>query len=155
MTAMEVTSSEVTGVIAGRGVVAWSEADASGRFHFTAPLRWVENAEHAAYRAAVPGIDIGRFPRRAVTADYEQPLAAGDDHTVELAVERLGNSSISYRWRVIGPAGVCVTGSHTVIHVDGTGTPAAVPAPIRAALASAAGRATRPGTGEAVVNPGY
>lgn len=117
------------------GKVAWSDTDASGRYHFTAAFRWAENAEHELYRAAVPDIDIGRFPRRAVTASFQGPLAAGDNYRVELDVERIGNSSIDYRWRVFGPSGCCVEGSHTVVHLHADGTPAPVPDELRSWLA--------------------
>lgn len=117
------------------GVVSWSDTDASGRFHFTAPWRWVENAEHALYRSLVPGVEVGRFPRRAVSATYERPLLAGDEYTIELDVEKVGRTSIAYAWRIVGPDGVCVTGGHTVVHVDVTGRPAEVPQDLRAGLA--------------------
>ena len=116
------------------GVVAWSETDASGRYHYTAAYRWAENAEHGLYRSVDPRIDVSRFPRRATSAIYEQALAAGDEFTVELEAERVGNSSIAYAWTVSGSTGVCVRGKHTVVHVDEQGVPANVPDVIRARL---------------------
>jgi acyl-CoA thioester hydrolase len=121
------------------GVVAWSDTDASGRYHHTAAYRWAENAEHGLYRSVDPQIDVGRFPRRATSAVYEQALAAGDEYLVELAAERVGNSSITYTWTVSGPAGVCVRGEHTVVHVDEQGAPARVPDAIRAQLGAGEG----------------
>lgn len=122
------------GPFAAHGTVAWSDTDASGRYHFTAPLRWAENAEHALYRTADPGTLVGGFPRRAVSVAYSRPLQAGDSYTVELSVEKLGRTSISYAWRVLGPGGPCAEGTHTVVHVDETGRPAPVPGLLRAAL---------------------
>ncbi|MDN5796421.1 MAG: hypothetical protein L0H79_11805 [Intrasporangium sp.] len=121
------------------GVVAWSDTDASGRYHYTAAYRWAENAEHALYRSVDPQIDIGRFPRRATSAVYEQPLAAGDEYTVELDVERVGTSSIAYAWTVSGATGVCVRGKHTVVHVDQQGMAARLPDAIRAQLGDGEG----------------
>ncbi|MFI8092141.1 acyl-CoA thioesterase [Streptomyces sp. NPDC086080] len=121
------------------GVVAFSDTDASGRFHFTAAYRWAENTEHAFHRSVLPGIDIGRFPRRATSATYERPLTAGDTYTVDLGLDRIGNSSITYAWTVTGPAGVCVRGEHTVVHVDADGRPAPVPGALRERLAPATG----------------
>lgn len=115
-------------------MVAWSETDASGRYHFTAPLRWAEDAEHALYRTAGPGTMVGGFPRRAVSVTYSRPLAAGDSYTVELSVKKVGRTSISYAWQILGPGGPCAEGTHTVVHVDETGRPAPVPDPLRAAL---------------------
>jgi acyl-CoA thioesterase FadM len=121
-------------LLASTGIVAWSDTDASGRFHFTAPWRWVENTEHAFYRSALPGIEIGRFPRRSASASYELPLQAGDTYAVELDVGHIGCSSITYRWRVLGPRGVSVTGGHTVVHIDEDGRPSPVPQALHAAV---------------------
>ncbi|MGW3588068.1 acyl-CoA thioesterase [Streptomyces fungicidicus] len=119
------------------GVVAWSDTDASGRFHHTAAYRWAENTEHAFYRSVLPDADIGRFPRRATAASYHRPLMAGDEYTVELELEHIGNSSLAYTWTVTGPAGVCVHGEHTVVHVDAGGRPAPVPPALRERFATA------------------
>lgn len=113
-------------------MVAWADTDASGRFHFTAPLRWVEDVEHRAYRAV--GLDPGRFPRRAVASSYLRPLGAGDPYAVDLVVERVGSTSIGYRWRVLSAGAVCVEGSHTVVHVGDDGRPAPLPRALRAEL---------------------
>ncbi len=113
-------------------VVAWWETDASGSFHFTAPLRWAEDAEHALVRAA--GGTPGSFPRRVVNSSYRRPLRAGDAYTVDLGVERIGSTSITYWWRVVSGGEVCIEGGHTVVHVDGSGRSAPVPDSLRAAL---------------------
>jgi acyl-CoA thioesterase FadM len=113
-------------------VVAWADTDASGRIHVTAPLRWVEEVEHLAYRAA--GLDPGSFPRRAVSASFLRPLLAGDRFDVELAVDRLCSTSIGYAWRVRCGGEVCVEGAHTVVHVDDGGRPAALPVELRESL---------------------
>jgi acyl-CoA thioester hydrolase len=115
-------------------IVFWSETDASGSFHFTAPLRWAEDAEHALVRAA--GGDPGSFPRRAVSSSYLRPLRAGDQYTVDIAVERIGSTSITYWWRVLSGDAVCVEGGHTAVHLDGTGRPAPVPDALRSALSA-------------------
>jgi acyl-CoA thioester hydrolase len=116
------------------GAVRWSDTDASGRFHYTAPLRWAEEAEHRYCRMAVPAADMARLPRRAAEASYCNPLEAGDTYEVELRVERIGHTSITYAWHITGRAVLCVTGRHTVVHVDESGRPAVVPSPLRAHL---------------------
>ncbi|WP_157788881.1 acyl-CoA thioesterase [Rhodococcus rhodochrous] len=112
--------------------MAFSETDASGRFHYTSALKWAENAEHELYRAA--GLPIVGFPRRAVSATFERPFVDGDEYVVELAVKRLGNSSISYTWRILDGDAVAVTGAHTVVHLDGSGRPAPVPQALKDVL---------------------
>ncbi len=107
------------------GVVRFSETDASGRFHYTHALTWAENAEHELYRAA--GLPVESFPRRAVSATFERPLRHGDAYVVELAVAKVGTSSITWTWRVLHEGQPAVTGTHTVVHVDAAGRPAPVP----------------------------
>lgn len=75
-----------------------------------------------------------RFPRRAVQAVFDRPLMEGDEYAVELEVEKLGTTSITYAWRILKGADVAVRGSHTVVHTDGSGTPSPVPDALRAAL---------------------
>lgn len=120
-----------------KGVVAWSDTDASGRYHFTAAYRWAENAEHELYRSIAPGIDAGRFPRRSASASYERPLVAGDEYVVELDAGEVGTTSITYSWRVLSPDGVAARGNHTVVHLGEDGRPAPVPDTIRSRLTGA------------------
>lgn len=115
-----------------RGIVRFSETDASGRFHYTCALKWAEDAEHEIYRSA--GVPVVAFPRRAVSATFERPFVDGDTYTVELEVQRLGTSSIAYAWRILDGELVAVTGSHTVVHVDEAGRPTPVPEVLRSRL---------------------
>ena len=117
-----------------RGVVTFAETDASGRFHYTSALRWAENAEHELYRAV--GAPVVAFPRRTVNATFERPFVDGEEYVVELGVERLGNSSITYSWRILNGVDVAVTGSHTVVHLDQAGRPTPMPDALRTRLAA-------------------
>ena len=114
------------------GVVRFSETDASGRFHYSAALIWAENAEHNLYRDA--GIAVSDFPRRAVSAEFVSPLVDGDEYTVELSVDRLGTTSVTYAWRILARGVLAVTGSHTVVHVGSDGRSATLPEDLRAVL---------------------
>jgi acyl-CoA thioesterase FadM len=113
-------------------IVSYWETDASGSFHYTAPLRWAEDAEHALLLSV--GTKPGSFPRRVVNSSFLRPLRAGDTYTVDLEVERIGSTSITYRWRVLSGGAVCVEGSHTVVHVDSEGRPKPVPESLRRGL---------------------
>lgn len=117
----------------GTGVVAWADTDASGWIHFTAPLRWVEQVEHATARAA--GVDPGAFPRRAVEVQYARPLRAGQTYEVELRAERVGRTSVTYAWVVRCDGADAVSGTHTAVHLGDDGRPTLVPS----ALAEAYG----------------
>lgn len=114
------------------GIVRLSETDASGRFHYASALMWAENTEHQLYRSL--SLPASSFPRRAVNATFERPLEEGDEYAVELGVERLGSTSITYTWRVLSGAEVAVTGSHTVVHVGDAGRPSPLPPPLREVL---------------------
>ncbi|MEV5411093.1 thioesterase family protein [Thermopolyspora sp. NPDC052614] len=115
-----------------RGVVAFHETDASGRYHYTNALKWVENVEHALYRSV--GVRAATFPRRAVAASFERSFVDGDEYEVELEVEKVGNTSITYVWRILKGEHVAVNGSHTVVHIDGSGRPTPLPDALRAVL---------------------
>lgn len=122
------------GPLVGHGVVAWADTDASGWIHFTAPLRWVEEAEHRLYRSAAVGVDPGRFPRRDVRSGYVAPLRAGDPYEVRLSAGRVGTTSVTYEWTVHSHGRLRVEGTHTAVHLGDDGRPAAVPASLRTLL---------------------
>lgn len=114
--------------------VAWVDTDAGGRIHFTAVFRWAEAAETALRRRLGVLGDWGSYPRRRVEADYLAVLRFEDEVEVEIAPERVGRTSITWAWTVSRGGEVCVTGRHTVVHVDDGGLPAPLPAAVRAAL---------------------
>lgn len=122
--------------ITGEGTVGWADTDASGWIHFTAPFRWVEEVEHAFYRRA--GAEPGRFPRRAVYADYAQPLRAGDRYTVTLVPERVGTTSITWTWSVENlsqpSSAPAVSGRFVAVHLDQYGRPGALPSTVTTPL---------------------
>lgn len=113
--------------------VAFAETDASGRIHFTAPLRWVEEAEHLLLlRGGVR--DVACFPRVDVRSQYLVSLGFDDEVTVELAVVHVGRTSIGYEWRGSRRAETCFKGRHSVVHVDAEGSPTALPEGLRGLL---------------------
>ena len=119
-----------------RSRVAWIDTDAGGRIHFTAAFRWAEAAETGLMRS-LGLLDVwGDYPRRAVEAEYLAVLRFEDEFEVELTVEKVGTSSITYGWRIRRPDGeVCIRGRHTAVHVDADGRPAPLSPEARRALA--------------------
>jgi acyl-CoA thioesterase FadM len=115
--------------------VAWVDTDAGGRIHFTAAFRWAEAAETALRRRLAILGDWGSYPRRRVEADFFAVLRFEDEIEVEIAPERVGGTSITWAWSVTRDGEVCISGRHTVVHVDADGRPAALPEAVRAALA--------------------
>ena len=114
--------------------VAWVDTDAGGRIHFTAAFRWAEAAETALLRSHLLLEEWADFPRRAVQAEYVSVLRFEDEIEVELRVDRVGTTSITYVWDIRRSGDVCVRGRHTVVHVDGEGRPAPLPDRARTAL---------------------
>jgi acyl-CoA thioester hydrolase len=118
--------------------VAWIDTDAGGRIHFTAAFRWAEAAETALMRSTGLMDNWGDYPRRAVEAEYLAVLRFDDEFEVELGVERVGTSSITYGWEIRRPDGeVCIRGRHTVVHVDADGRASPLGPQIRSALVGA------------------
>jgi acyl-CoA thioesterase FadM len=76
------------------------------------------------------------YPRRAVEAEYLSVLRFEDEFEVELAVERVGTSSITYAWEIRRGDELCIRGRHTAVHVDADGRPAPLSPQLRAALTS-------------------
>jgi acyl-CoA thioesterase FadM len=117
--------------------VAWVDTDAGGRIHFTAPCRWAEAAETSLRRRLGILEDWGAYPRRHVEAEYLAVLRFEDEVEMELRPERVGETSITWVWTVDRDGETCVTGRHTVVHVDGEGRAAPLPDAVRAALGGA------------------
>jgi YbgC/YbaW family acyl-CoA thioester hydrolase len=107
-----------------RSRVAWIDTDAGGRIHFTAAFRWAEAAETALLRSLGFLDNWGDYPRRAVEAEYLAVLRFEDEFDVDLTLERVGTSSITYAWEIRRPDGeICIRGRHTAVHVAADGRP--------------------------------
>ena len=117
--------------------VAWVDTDAGGRIHFTAAFRWAELAETALLRSLVLLDEWADYPRRAVEAEYLAVLRFDDEFKLELVVDRVGTSSITYAWEISRGDEVCIRGRHTAVHVDSGGRPAPLPPSVRNALVGA------------------
>ena len=99
--------------------VAFADTDASGRAHFTAILRYVEDAEHA-YLAekGIPVISASSgWPRVHVQCDYRAPLAYGDEIITRLSINKVGNSSVGYAFIVSKNGQVCAEGNMVIVRV--------------------------------------
>jgi acyl-CoA thioester hydrolase len=115
--------------------VAWSDTDAGGRIHFTAALRYAELAENGLRRKLGLLADWGDYPRRHVEAEYLAVLAFEDEFEIRIRPQRLGETSITWSWEIERGGEVCVSGRHTVVHVDDGGRPSPLPASVREGLA--------------------
>lgn len=100
--------------------VEWADTDAAGHYHFSAVLRWVEAAEAVLLRRLGLGELFGSIPRVHFEADYLERLWFGDSVDIELRVEKVGTSSLHYRFDVRGPNGPAATGRMSVVHSAAT-----------------------------------
>jgi YbgC/YbaW family acyl-CoA thioester hydrolase len=80
--------------------VQFAETDLAGIVHFSWMFRYMEEAEHAAWRAA--GLSIaGRnspmgWPRVSASFDYRNPLHFEDEFDVTVRLAEVGSRSLKY-----------------------------------------------------------
>lgn len=81
--------------------VQFAETDQAGIVHFSWYFKYMEEAEHALWRAA--GLSIADrdravvFPRVAASCDFLAPLRFEDEFEVDVAIASIGRRSIRYR----------------------------------------------------------
>jgi len=125
--------------------VEFAETDAAGMVHFSVFFRYMEEAEHAAWRAA--GLDIFErhqeqsWPRISARFDFKAPLRFQDEFEVRTEMGAVTRSTI--QWAHVLMRGKTVIGNGTVTAVcvkknpDGTMKSAPIPEEIVSRLRSA------------------
>ena len=126
--------------------VQFAETDLAGIAHFAMLFRYMEEAEHALWRAA--GMSIAKagenvgWPRISASLDFKSPLFFEDECDVVVEIDKVTRSTIVYRHRIVRGETVIAEGTMTAIHVDKKPGEALKSAPIPenviAALRSAA-----------------
>jgi YbgC/YbaW family acyl-CoA thioester hydrolase len=101
--------------------VQFQETDASGNVHFTWFFRYLEEAEHAMWRAAGLSIaprdaEIG-WPRVAASFEYKKPLRFEDEFEVHLMIAAKTRRTIRYRAVLSKDGHLIATGGATIICV--------------------------------------
>ena len=101
--------------------VQFPETDASGIVHFTNFFKYVEEAEHAMWRAAGVSINthdrgIG-WPRVAASFEFRKPLRFEDEVDVHITVAAKTSKTIRYRALLKKDGEVHAEGSLTIICV--------------------------------------
>jgi YbgC/YbaW family acyl-CoA thioester hydrolase len=118
--------------------IEWSDTDASGRYHNTAAFRMLEWAETALLeRLGILDEVYGSLPRVHVSADFRAPLDHRDLVDVDLRVEEVGRSSISYAVEITHRDEVCVEVRFVAALVGPDGRPRAWDAAHRRLLLTA------------------
>ena len=98
--------------------VQFYETDAAGIVHFSWFYRYMEEAEHALWRAAGLSIaphdaEVG-FPRVSASFDFRRPLYFEDEFEVTIVVDEIGEKTIRYSATVTRGTTNIATGSLTV-----------------------------------------
>jgi YbgC/YbaW family acyl-CoA thioester hydrolase len=128
--------------------VFFYETDLAGVVHFSCYFRYMEEAEHALWRAAGltvdrAGADIG-YPRVSATFDYKSPLFFEDAFTIVARVHAVSKRTIKYSFVFTrGETAIGVGWLTTACAVrDETGAMRAVEVPsgVVASLRAAAGQ---------------
>ena len=117
--------------------VPYRGTDASGILHFSEMPHYFELCEHAFVRELGFAHDEFRpldFPRASVTCDYFAPVFYNDVLDVELQVENLGNSSLTYQFVVRRDDTLVSEGRMTVVCVDEGGKSTPLPDRLRKAM---------------------
>lgn len=74
--------------------VEWVDTDASGHYHHSTVIRWVETAESEIFRRIGRAAMYGRIPRVHYEADYHSRVWFGDEVDLRLTIDRVGQSSL-------------------------------------------------------------
>jgi acyl-CoA thioester hydrolase len=115
--------------------IQWFDTDSSTKYHNTAPLRLMEEAEAALLdRLGIVRQVYGWLPRRHVTIDYLRPLRFWDEVEVDLEVADLGRTSVTYAFRIRRGDEPHAEGSVVAVYIDEEGRPRAWPEEYRLLL---------------------
>jgi len=112
--------------------VNFYEVDQAAIVHFSNFYRYMEEAEHAFWRAAGLALsDAGAlgFPRVAAAFEFHAPLRFDDEFEAELLIAAIGRSSLRYICRITREGTPIATGTMTIVCVDVGPPMRAVPLP--------------------------
>jgi YbgC/YbaW family acyl-CoA thioester hydrolase len=100
--------------------ILWSDTDASGKYHNTAPLRLMEEAEAVLLdRLGIVRDVYGRLPRVHATIDYRRPLRFWEEAETTVEVAEVGTASVTYRFAIRDDSGqICAQGQVVAVLVD-------------------------------------
>ena len=102
--------------------VQFAETDLVGLVHFTHFFRYMEEAEHALWRAA--GMSIARageatgWPRLAAAFDFKAPLRFEEEFDVAVAIANVTTRTLQYEFTLTRGTEVVGSGTITTAHVS-------------------------------------
>ncbi|MER5185219.1 thioesterase family protein [Streptomyces sp. NPDC002896] len=106
-----------------RSRVEWMDTDAGGHHHNTSIVRFVESAEATLIRERGITGYFGVAPRVRYEVDFASPLWFEQEVTTTVALERIGTSSLTFRFEVWGeavdghPRQLAASGRYVTVHV--------------------------------------
>ncbi len=104
--------------------IQWFDTDSSTKYHNTAPLRFMEEAEAALLGdLGIVHEVYGFMPRVHVRLDYRAPLRFWDEIEVTVRVAELGRSSITYTFEIRADGRTAADGRVVAAYIDGDGRP--------------------------------
>lgn len=103
--------------------VDWIDTDAAGHYHHAAVIRWVEAAESALHEDLGLLDLFGTAPRVRYEVDYLDRLWFREQVDTTLWVEKVGTTSLTYAFEVVGPRGPASRGRMVCVNVGPTGVP--------------------------------
>ena len=115
--------------------IQWFDTDASTKYHNTAPLRLMEEAEAALLdELGIIREVYGKMPRAHVSVDYRRPLRFWDEVDVHLQIAEVGRTSITYGFEIRDSSAVYAEGRVVAVYIADDGKPSAWPDDYRALL---------------------
>ncbi|BDS05946.1 hypothetical protein NT6N_09860 [Oceaniferula spumae] len=104
--------------------VSFSDTDAGGLVHFSRLLCYAEEAEHALLeQLGIPLLGDGGWPRVQVNCNYSAPVFPGETVEVVTSPNRLGGSSIDWKFQITRGETLCASGVITTVRVNSKGKP--------------------------------
>jgi acyl-CoA thioester hydrolase len=102
--------------------IHWFDTDSSTKYHNTAPLRLMEEAEAALLDdLGIVKEVYGHLPRRHVTLEYYKPLRFWDEVEVTVEVAEVGRTSITYTFEITKDGDRHADGRVVAVHIDDQG----------------------------------
>ena len=102
--------------------VQFAETDAAGLVHFSSFFKYMEEAEHALWRAAglsiaPAGADFG-FPRVRASFEYHRPLRFEDEFEAHIRIAAMDERTIRYRCVLSRGGEAVATGELAIVCVS-------------------------------------
>jgi acyl-CoA thioester hydrolase len=104
--------------------IHWFDTDASSKYHNTAPLRLMEEAEAALLDDLGIVKDVyGFLPRRNLTVEYLKPLHFWDLAEITVEVADVGRTSVTYAFEIRRGGELHAAGRVVAVRIDADGSP--------------------------------